>query len=194
VYDETRRVVFMFGGGGAGVKQDSWIWGSDDNWHQVFPSTVPPPRYHHAMAFDPVRGYAVLFGGFKDSNGIDMLNDTWIWDGTNWTQVFPAHSPSPRIGPGMAYSPVSRGILLFGGQAQVGEGGAATDKNDTWLWNGSDWIQLSTSPNPVPRGDVRLALDTSRNEVVMFGVMPLSYPSDTWVWALRRGGAQTTSQ
>ena len=38
------------------------------------------------MAFDGARGNAVLFGGSDVSPNRDF-NDTWTWDGSDWTQV-----------------------------------------------------------------------------------------------------------
>jgi hypothetical protein len=42
------------------------------------------------MAYDAARGQVVLFGGY---DGSGYLNDTWVWDGTNWVQKFPATVP-----------------------------------------------------------------------------------------------------
>ena len=35
----------------------------------------------------------VLFGGY---DGVNQLADTWSWDGNDWTQVTPVHSPPKR--------------------------------------------------------------------------------------------------
>ena len=41
---------------------------------------------------------ALLVVGGCSQNGstCTFLNDTWTWDGTNWTQQSPPVSPSPR--------------------------------------------------------------------------------------------------
>jgi hypothetical protein len=38
----------------------------------------------------------------------------------NWVQIFPATSPSAREGPMVAYDPVSRKVVLFGGLGSTG--------------------------------------------------------------------------
>ena len=46
----------------------------------------------------------VLFGGYRQGGG--FLNDTWVWDGTNWAQTTPANpsdSPTARYVSAMAY-------------------------------------------------------------------------------------------
>jgi hypothetical protein len=46
---------------------------------------------------------AVLFGG-DDANG-DLLGDTWVFTGSNWSQATSASAPVPRDGPSMAFLP-----------------------------------------------------------------------------------------
>ena len=43
------------------------------------------------MAYDSKRGRTVLFGG---SAGNVNLNDTWEWDGQDWTQVADTGPPA----------------------------------------------------------------------------------------------------
>jgi hypothetical protein len=44
-----------------------------------------------------------------------LLNDTWVWDGTNWVQKFPGHCPSARYHHAMAYDAARGQVVLFGG-------------------------------------------------------------------------------
>ena len=82
------------------------------------------------MGYDQVNQNVVLFGGEVLSG---PLGDTWTWDGTNWTEQFPASSPLPRFRFPMAWSPNNQ-VLLFGGNG-------ADVYGDTWSWDGSTWIQ-----------------------------------------------------
>ena len=54
------------------------------NWAQETPKNSPTPRAGATMVFDAARGQIVLFGGYDPSG---PFNDTWVWDGTNWTQM-----------------------------------------------------------------------------------------------------------
>src|SRR5207245_2328982 len=68
----------LFGGGNlAGSMGDTWEW-DGVRWTQVA-STGPAPRSATAMAYDELRGKAVLFGGVTDQSA--MLQDTWEWTG-----------------------------------------------------------------------------------------------------------------
>ena len=66
------------------------------NWAQKSPQTSPPARQNTALAFDSAHGQVVLFGGQPYSAGVFQTNDTWVWDGTNWTQKSPQNSPPAR--------------------------------------------------------------------------------------------------
>ena len=67
------------------------------------------------MAFDPATGQLILFGGFDGA----YQNDTWSWDGTTWTQLFPATSPPGRYDATMAFDQATGQLILFGGTNAV---------------------------------------------------------------------------
>jgi hypothetical protein len=76
----------------------------------------------------------------------DYFGDTWEYDGTDWTQLTPATSPTDRWGAELVwYSPLSR-LLLFGG---VGSGGDV-GQNDAWTWNRATqtWDAFPTLAQP----------------------------------------------
>jgi hypothetical protein len=89
------------------------------------------------MAYDAATGTVVLIGG---NNGSTQYTDIWLWHGINWTQVFPAVSPTTRQGANMAYDPSIGAVVLFGGCNEVWE----NSLNDTWIWNGTTWKQIQT--------------------------------------------------
>lgn len=72
--------------------------------------------------------------------------------------------PSVRYVHEMA-NDVRRGVtVLFGG---LGSGGVRLA--DTWEFDGSTWIQKTTSSTPLARGEHRMAYDAKRGATVMFG-------------------------
>lgn len=70
VYDPGRARVVRYDGNF--VTSQTWLW--DGNSWAPLGGPQPPPRYNYAMAFDTLRGRAVLFGG-HDSGG--LRGDTW---------------------------------------------------------------------------------------------------------------------
>jgi hypothetical protein len=106
--------------------------GSGTGWigHRSFPRTPPPIRYAAGFAFDALENQSVLFAGTNELVG--NLNDTWAWDGANWTQLLPASIPPIRFFPAMVYDYAYNTMVLFGG----GQGSKIGDVylGDTWAW------------------------------------------------------------
>lgn len=153
---------------------DTWIW-NGTAWAASASPLNPPAREHAAMAYDPATQQIVLFGGCCDSSG-NALGDTWVWNGSAWSQpagVTSANSPSPRQGAAMAFD--GSELVLFGGCC--GSGGALAD---TWIWNGTGWSQKAVS-GPPARELASLAYDGAHT--VLFGGQNGSTTlGDTWTW------------
>jgi hypothetical protein len=82
------------------------------------------------MTFDPGTGQLILFGGVTTGNAI--LDDTWSWNGSTWTQLSPATSPQPDGDASMDYDPGVGQLILFGGT----NGNGYT--NETWTYSPVD--------------------------------------------------------
>jgi hypothetical protein len=126
------------------------------------------------MTYDLARQRTVLFGGLISGN------DTWEWDGTNWTQRALASGPSRRSGHGMVYDLARLRVLLFGGV----DGATGASLADTWEWDGNNWNQRAPAQSPGPRFGHAMANDLSRVRTVLFGgTGPGGAPlGDTWEW------------
>ena len=178
VYDAATSQVVLFGGvDSTGFDQnDTWVW-NGTTWTNVTPaSPAPSPsaRSDHSMVYDAALGEVVLFGG--SSSGI-YLNDTWVWNGTTWTNVTPsssADSPTARDAQGMAYDAALGQVVMFGGSN-------GSYLNDTWVWSGANWTQVSSLANPQARiAPNAMTYDAADGQVVLYsGLSPLT---DTWVW------------
>ncbi len=127
------------------------------NWVQISPATNPAARYDYAMAYDSARQKTVMFGGMN-SDQMSSRNDTWEYNGTTWTQISPATSPSIRWSPAMVYDSARAKTVMFGGML---------DKSDTWEYNGTTWTQISPATTPISRGDHAMVYDSARAKTVM---------------------------
>jgi hypothetical protein len=75
------------------------------------------------MAFDSGLNRSVLFAG----NSVpSFLNDTWTFDGTDWTQMVLPASPSTRMRPALAFDGSRGRTVMFGGYSDNGF------ESDTW--------------------------------------------------------------
>jgi hypothetical protein len=128
------------------------------------------------MAYDAAHGVTVLFGG---SNHTSYNGETWVWNGTIWTQRA-VSGPSPRSSHAMAFD-AARGVtVLFGGDTDIG-----IANGETWEWNGNTWTQRAVS-GPAPRDGHAMSYDSARGLTVLFGGHYLDtidhYFADTWEW------------
>ena len=140
---------------------------------------MPPASEGPAGAV--VGGQLVIFGG----EGVDFepLGDTWTYDGASWTQLSPAHSPSPRRA--AVAAALDGKLVLFGGDViSPATGDWLAGLDETWVWDGSDWTQQHPSQSPPPRSFAAMA--AAGGKAVLFGGANFGGgfqdPAGTWTW------------
>ena len=173
-YDGTN--VVLFGGKGssnlAGVFKDTWTFDGSD-WTLNTPTNAPFGRFNAQAAYLAGTG-AVLFGGETNS---EILNETWIWNGSIWTQVDVGNGTGPAARSLHCMAASTTTVLLFGGH------GTLRRFNDTWTFDGATWTKVTTSTSPSARDGACMAYDTLNNVWVMFGGQTNSnYLAETWTF------------
>ncbi len=63
-------------------------------WSEPKPSSAPPVRHDHSMAWDSARGKTVMFGGYGETNP-NQYSDTWEYDGSKWMLRTPTVTLTP---------------------------------------------------------------------------------------------------
>jgi uncharacterized protein (TIGR03437 family) len=178
-YDAAHGEVVLFGGSGhIGYYNDTWVW-DGSNWTQKFPNQSPPGRFESSMTYDARHRQIVLFGGAgaPDQN---LLNDTWVWDGSTWTEELPEDQPVVRRLHALTYDSVHEQVVLFGG---LGLQDYPYQFNDTWVWTGSNWTQEFPQTNPGVRDSFAMVFDSAHDQVVLFGGDAIiGAVGDTWTW------------
>jgi hypothetical protein len=169
-YDWARQRLVVLGSDGA-----TWeITGNELLSRQVLGAS-PPARTRAAMVYDFANDRTVLFGGMDASRA--MLNDTWFWNGMEWSADDSPIRPPARSDAAITYDLLRGRIILFGGQ-QRGVGLL----QDTWEHDGSRWIPMQTATTPGPNAPV-MTYDIVRGVAVMIthaGI--LGSPVSTWEW------------
>ena len=85
-YDPSTSQLILFGGStGPTSLGDTWDW-NGTTWTKLAPVDNPLARYGASMAYDPATSQLVLYGGFEPGGFPADGSDTWIWNGTNWTE------------------------------------------------------------------------------------------------------------
>jgi hypothetical protein len=84
----------------------------------------------------------------------------------------------------MAYDPLTKTIVLFGGNNGAGDC-CSVSYNDSWTWNGVNWLQQFPFVSPPARAAQSMAYDPSLLQVVMTGGFstPGQGLSDEWAWS-----------
>lgn len=186
VFDTKRQVLVTFGGNsGVGPIDDLWEW-NGGQWRARRPAAVsgawPAARQEHSMAYDEARGRTIVFGGYS---GTGMLAELWEWDGEAWLERKPAPGaawPSARADAAMAYDPVRRNTVLYGGTA------GGLDLDDLWEWDGERWRSRTPTPRPSAWPSARNAAgfvyDSARAVFVLVcGYVPYGDATrELWEW------------
>lgn len=134
------RCVTANGNNGVGLLKETWVFTeSSSSWSQVNCGRrviCPSARQFVTMAYDPLHGTHVLFGGY---DGRVASNDTFTFNPTSmtWLSNGSGSVPSPRNRAAATFVPVLNRIVLFGGQQQD-----VRALNDMYSWNGSVWAPV----------------------------------------------------
>ncbi len=194
-YDSRRGELIVFGGKGAvgctepNVAFCGDTWAFAETWRDLTPGKgitpdglSPQRRVGHAMVYDSFRSEIIMFGGTSEEGnpceGPEIAcRATWRWTGKAWEVAQAANSSSPaplsRREHAMAYDPVRRRVVLFGGNRPIDNNQFNVERlDDTWEWDGAGWSQVGLAavvPQPTARDDASMTFSPKHGRVVMFG-------------------------
>jgi hypothetical protein len=135
------------------------------------------------MAYDPLRRVHVYLEP-ADAQAPGQPQRVWEWDGLTWADRTPPVMPPSRLGGDLAYDPVNRGVLLFGGSSVAPY--FPPPLLDTWLWDGASWRDMQPVNHPVSPtaiSNLHLLTDTNRNRVLLYSQhMVYSGAPTVWIW------------
>ncbi|MGC6489395.1 MAG: Kelch repeat-containing protein [Planctomycetota bacterium] len=148
-------------------------------WTQVTTTNAPSRGLWPGMAFATVTGKCYLYGG---AGGGTTSNETWEYDGSDWTLVPTVGDPGERHTFGICYDEVRNVIVMFGGSSN-----AYVPSGETWEFDPvtSTWTDVTplSAPSPQARWGCKLAYDLSRNVTVLYGGWSGGgFTNDTWEW------------
>src|SRR5581483_12466190 len=96
-------------------------------------------------------------------------DQTWTWDGAQWSHEHPVHQP-PRPGP-LAYDASLGVVVLLSQTTELG--------THTWGWNGNDWYPVNESV-PDPGALAGLAYDVRGARLIGLGPGTWAYIGNRW--------------
>jgi hypothetical protein len=181
-HEGLQQVVLVNGGPEQGKSPDDPVelWGWDGaNWSLLSAdSNGPKWRNFGGVTYDTERDVLVLTGGLQGR--ARRMDDTWEWDGRQWT-LRSEEGPVGREGAGIAYDSARGRVVLFGGSD------GSTIFQDTWEWDGQTWEQVSHE-GPSPRFPAEMVYDEAQQRVILYGGHAptdedfATNVGDIWVW------------
>lgn len=129
------------------------------------------------MAWDAHRSSMICFGGsILLGPARTFFGDTWEHRGESWQKVGPLHAPAPRTGHALWSDGVD--VWLWGGELQ-----STRQSNETWRFDGRDWILVPVAVPPPGRTLAGVAYDALRSRAVLFGgENNTGLLGDTWLF------------
>ena len=170
--------------------------------HLVHSLTSPSSGLGVAMAYDAADGYVLAVSpnvtGTGNNSTWGSIVQTWTFLHGNWTQLSLSYAPEDRGYESIAYDPVDKYVVIYGGSGFGGGffgGGGLLD--DTWSYSAGNWTNI-TVPNalsPGLRAYAPMTWDTADGYGVLVAGMGTSGNitgnlSDTWTFV---GGNWTPS-
>ncbi|MDQ6712191.1 MAG: kelch repeat-containing protein [Candidatus Dormibacteraeota bacterium] len=179
-FDEVNRQVVLFGGLAAnGQMNDTWVW-NGNAWQLQHPGHSPPAREGSSMAFHQAIHSIVLYGGMNQSTPKpSAINDTWAWNGNDWSQLQPAASPAGGVRPRLAALNAANLVARFGDCIE-------SHDNALYTFDGHTWSQRAATGSWPPALCLpSFAGDFWRGQLVLFGGnrgTGAPGPAETWTY------------
>lgn len=150
-------------------------------------SARPPSRTNARLVWNPVKEKVVLFGGSTaadSSRRRTYLNDVWVWDTSQWSQVYPENPPAGRAAHAMVWDSGQDRMLVFGGLRGFDDDNRPMLLDDTLALEGNSWRDLNPPAKPSARQSHAYAFDRVRNRFVIFGGYDVETKPifDTWAF------------
>jgi hypothetical protein len=139
------------------------------HWESIETATHPTkmnagPLLWSSMCYDAALKRFVLFGG-GDVQTERGDPGTWTFEPATkqWAELKLDKQPPPRANSQLAYDPVSKKIVLYGGD------GLNELFSDTWTFDGQKWEERKPSLSPSPRAGHALLWLPKAKKLLLFG-------------------------
>ncbi len=153
------------------------------SWNQVKPSTLPPCVNEGVLTYQTTDQKVLYTGGVCVTSA--ATDETYTWDGENWTKVELKSAASRLFGAALAFDEAREVALLFGGTSAFGQ-----PESSTFLFASSKesaaWVAFSDNTQPGPRSLFAFTSDPVNNTIWMLGGIDESSTLDDF-WQYQNG-------
>lgn len=148
---------------------------------QIFPilTRFGQPDFGHAkVTFRPGNAVFTIRPPMPIPANTFVSQSTSSTFGASWHQLMTPQAPPGRYTHGLAYDTQRNVSVLFGGHSSE-----EPRANDTWEFDGADWIEITPAQSPPGRANIDqvLVYDANREKTILFGGLGAGgYLNDTW--------------
>ncbi len=161
-YDLPGTRTLLFGGNWS---NEFWAY-ANGTWTQLTPAVLPGPRSRAALAVDTLLGQIVLYGGDTQQSQF-AADETWIWDGTNWSLANLTVTPGGIAKHCMAFDYARQTTVLFGGRRN--SWASFQVLAETWQFANGAWSQATPATSPPARAEAAMCYVPAIGKLLLFG-------------------------
>jgi hypothetical protein len=166
-YDPVRDRIVLYGGSSSDFTTalvtnvyDTWEFDGTD-WTKV--GTDEQVKVNRPiLEFDAARGETIMMG--QNAELVPIMF-RYKPDSHTWEEIKPEKMPTCVNDAAMVYQNHKRTLLLLGGVCGFGTSGA----DQTWEWNGTNWIEIDTPFDPSRVTGHAMSYDMRQFQTVVFG-------------------------
>ncbi len=173
-YDSARNQLLMLGINDKTETQMYLYNPADGTWTQQHPTTLPGCVQEAGMVFQTQSNTVMETGGVCASS--TSTEETFEWDGTNWTKIKPAAGSGNTFGSAIAYDPTRQLVLEFGGVPPFD-----VPRGQTWAYLSQNWFPITDSGVPSQRSLFSFKADPKNKLVWLYaGINESNTFGDLW--------------
>ncbi|OLS21282.1 MAG: N-acetylneuraminate epimerase [Candidatus Heimdallarchaeota archaeon LC_2] len=201
VYDNKFDKILLYGGVNEFLDEnytiinDMWVYNYENNtWTEIFPETLPPPRFFHSMIYDDKNEITIMYGG---TNGVDDYFESWAFDFTNqdWRFLSTNNLAKYSVGTEALYDNHQDKMILLGGT--IGSAILESDRSieseilnngshmEFWYfdYNANTWTFQEVTAGPKNGMGHAAIYDIQNSQIVLYGGYEANIASSvTWIF------------
>ena len=146
IYSPALKCIIIIGGVNdkGETLHDMWAWNGKK--FELLDNTCPLVEVGqvNAVCMDKDSQVKILLvgrptslAGLKHIKSEMHINESWLWDGKNWTKIASVANPSLRETHMLVYDNINKQAILFGGSGREESG--FNSPNDIWLFKNGEW-------------------------------------------------------
>jgi N-acetylneuraminic acid mutarotase len=163
VFDAARHETIMVGIGNT-IQTLMTRWDPDSKtWQAETPAALPPCVNEAGLVYQTHNERVVLAGGLCLTTA-SQLDETWEWDGDNWTKLTTT-ATTRYTGSAITYDVANQKVVRYGGVIAF----SSTPDSSTWIYGNLVWRFMSPIANPSARSLPVFRRDPVRNSLWLMG-------------------------